>query len=284
MIRNLLIIAAAAFAAVSCLKGTAYESNYTAVVDFEGFSDEWDQRYHEGEFYGDDDAFFEGTFYVDVFEFNCEYDKSLNDYSGFALSKAAPGDSRYEGRFSYNYADDTENEDQGEDVTPEDGQTAETEAGDDGDSQGPDIDPYNRIFAVFHKAPGIDASRHVSFTMTEDGTCTPVSCLVNNTRLVAGKIAEYNASHPETPIEMTLIATGYAGGKETGSADILLAGRVEQKDSIVSTWTAFDLQKLGNVEYIDFNIDFSDKEQNVIPEYFCLDRLVSKVHILIPAE
>ena len=79
-------------------------------------------------------------------------------------------------------------------------------------------------------------------------------------------------------------ATGYAGGKETGSADILLAGRVEQKDSIVSTWTAFDLQKLGNVEYIDFNIDFSDKDQNVIPEYFCLDRLVSKVHILIPAE
>ena len=120
---------------------------------------------------------------------------------------------------------------------------------------------------------------------------------------------------------MTLTATGYLNGVETGSADILLAGpegsidKDEESDEstgsaeksgsadedgaeeetpeeetpassgdIMNEWTRFDLSELGNIEYITFSLSFSDKSQTEIPEYFCMDNFVANVHILIPAE
>ena len=148
------------------------------------------------------------------------------------------------------------------------------------------------VFALFHNNPeikatssGLQSDYHVFFATTQ-GTCTPVSCMVNNTKQVAEGIAEYNGSH-EQPLTVTLKATGYAGGAETGSAEIMLAGERDQedasetspRDTVVSTWTSFDLSKLGNVEYIDFSMTFSDETQTSVEKYFCMDDFWANIHI-----
>ena len=76
--------------------------------------------------------------------------------------------------------------------------------------------------------------------------------------------------------KLTLKATGYLDGVKTASAVIDLAEFSAQKDSIVSTWTRFDLGALGNVDYVDFDV-ISTKED--MPAYFCLDGFVASVTI-----
>lgn len=293
MRNRLIVILLSAVSAVSCLKGGGYESSCQLVATFDGFSEAWDKNYYNGEFYGDDKAFFEGAITENnLVIFNCLYEKDMNDFSGFGLSLVTVKDEGYDARFSVN---------------------AET--------------AYSgEVFALFHNNPeikatssGLQSDYHVFFATTQ-GTCTPVSCMVNNTKLVADGIAAYNAAH-ETPIEVTLTATGYLNGVETGSADILLAGpegsidKDEESDEstgsaeksgsadedgaeketpeeetpassgdIMSEWTRFDLSELGNIEYITFSLSFSDKSQTEIPEYFCMDNFAANVHILIPAE
>ena len=249
MIKRFIAIAAIAFACVSCFKkGLGYESNFTANIGFEEFSESWDNNEWNGEFYGDDDAYFESSFYTNTIEFICEYNKNIVDYSGFGLSRVfISKGAEYDKRLAAN-----------------------SEKGLTGD-----------VFALFHNNPDIEADKHIAFTMPQNGTCTPVYCLVNNTKLVADMVAEYNSEH-ETPIEVKLTATGYNGDTKTGSAEILLAGPAEKgeaKDSIVSTWTQFDLSKLGTIEYIRFDMSFSDESQTSIPEYFCLDNFFSKIYI-----
>ncbi len=276
MKRNIFIIFIAALSAVSCLKNGGFESTYQLVATFDGFSESWDENYYDGEFYGDDKAYFEGASITEdnfVF-FNCMYDEDMKDFTGFGLSMATAKDEEYGGRFSVN-ADEASS---------------------------------GNVFALFHNNPEIKSDSgelqsdyHIFFATTE-GTCAPVSCMVNNTKLVADRIAEYNAAH-EVPVEVTLTATGYLNGAETGSAEILLAGPAgsldddDEDDSesksgqdsaetpdIMNKWTKFDLSKLGYIEYITFSLSFSDESQTEIPEYFCMDSFVANIHIAIEAE
>ena len=192
--------------------------------------------------------------------FNVMLNDPKTDYSGFAISVASPG-SDYDGSlFQVN--------------------SVRNESGS-GTTSG------SNVFTVFHRDPGINPEdfHHILFLRSENGTCTPLSCLVNNTRVVADSIASYNSAH-EQPLEMVLTATGYAGGSETGSAEIMLAGARENADSetsprdtVVSSWTSFDLSPLGNVEYIDFTVSFSDPEQTSVAEYFCMDDFLANIFI-----
>ena len=84
---------------------------------------------------------------------------------------------------------------------------------------------------------------------------------------------------------MKLTATGYASGAKTGSSEILLASNAKQvtdgRDSTMCTWTKLDLSALGNVDYIDFTLSFSDENQTTIPQSFCLDDFYANIHILV---
>lgn len=130
-------------------------------------------------------------------------------------------------------------------------------------------------FLVFHQND--DSSRmpehDMEFIWTEYGTCVMAGCFVNNTVEVVDSLkANY-----EVGDRLVLKATGWLDGKKTGEADILLADFSSQKDSIVTTWTAFDLSKLGSVKYVDFEL-YSSKEGE-IPMYCCIDNLTASVDL-----
>ena len=112
----------------------------------------------------------------------------------------------------------------------------------------------------------------VVFLVEQNGACVAQQCLVNNTGYVAYKVAQtFQAGD-----RLTLQATGYLKGAKTGDASMLLADFSTKKDSIVSTWTAFDLSKLGNFDAIDFEV-ISTNDQ--IPPYFCMDNFTASVTV-----
>lgn len=247
--RTFAIIIAVAMA-ISCLKNSGYESKYPAVVTFDNVVSGMDKD----ELFGEDKIVF-GSFAGYDLLFVGQTDEEKTDFTGFSLSYATAKDDGYDGLYSANA----------------------------------DTASSYEVFALFHNSPEIKTeNHHIVFGYAEYDacTCTPVACMVNNTKYVADRIAEYNSQHEE-PIEMKLTATGYAGENETGKAEILLAGpssETETGDSIVSTWTPLELDELGNVDYIDFSITFSDESQTTIPEYFCMDDFMANVYIKIAAE
>ena len=76
--------------------------------------------------------------------------------------------------------------------------------------------------------------------------------------------------------KMTLKAVGYLDDVETGSAEFTLAEYTAQKDSIVSTWTQFDLSKLGSVDKVELEV-MSTREN--VPTNVCIDDVVSNVSV-----
>lgn len=110
------------------------------------------------------------------------------------------------------------------------------------------------------------------FLLREYGSCVVRSCLVNNTEYVARSVKETF----EDGDKLTLIAKAYLDGEPTGKeASINLAEFSQAKDSVVCSWTTFDLSKLGEADVVNFEL-VSDKE---IPMYFCMDYVVSNISV-----
>ena len=132
----------------------------------------------------------------------------------------------------------------------------------------------SRTYAVYYENPDADLMPEwdVEFTATEIGTCTMGGCYVNNTRYVAYKASQCF----EDGDRLTLKATGYLDGVKTGETSISLVDFSAQKDSIVSTWTPFDLSKLGQVDRVDFEALSTKKE---VPAYFCMDNFMVSITI-----
>ncbi len=112
----------------------------------------------------------------------------------------------------------------------------------------------------------------VEFISKKYGTCTMAGCYVTNTVEVADSLA----ANFEKGDRLTLKAVGYLDGKKTDSAEIALADFSAQKDSIVSTWTVFDLKKLGAVEYVEFTLTSTKPD---IPLNFCMDNMVAAINL-----
>ena len=95
------------------------------------------------------------------------------------------------------------------------------------------------------------------------------------------KVAEEIAAKFERNDKMVLKATGYKDGKQTGTAEIALADYTQNdksgqpKDSIVSTWTTFDLSRLQAVDIVKFEIENPSGKN--IPKYFCIDNVVADI-------
>lgn len=130
------------------------------------------------------------------------------------------------------------------------------------------------VFMLFHANPGLMPEHHIYFNAASMGTCLPVGCMVHNTTAVAKAIKEGDSKF-ERGDWLKLKATGYLNGNATGSAEIMLAD-FSEKDSLITTWTFFDLQKVGNFEYLDFELS-SSKEN--IPQYFCMDNFCATISI-----
>lgn len=112
----------------------------------------------------------------------------------------------------------------------------------------------------------------VEFTSLDQGPCQVHECYVNNTEYVAYKVSKNFVDGDR----LTLKAKGWKDGKVTGEASIVLADFSAQKDSIMTTWTRFDLSKLGGIDYMDFEVESTNKE---IPAYFCMDNFKANITI-----
>ena len=76
---------------------------------------------------------------------------------------------------------------------------------------------------------------------------------------------------------LILKASGYLGTQPTGSAEICLAEYTERKDSIINSWTKFDLSPLGDVDRVQFEIQ--TRSSKYIPTTVCMDDLTAHVSI-----
>ncbi len=97
------------------------------------------------------------------------------------------------------------------------------------------------------------------------GSCVMNYCFVNNT-VAAAKAVEENFVLGD---KMMLKARGYLAGKETGVAEIMLAEKTTARDSIMSSWTFFDLSPLGSIDEVDFEIVLP--EDRGVPATVCID-------------
>ncbi len=129
-------------------------------------------------------------------------------------------------------------------------------------------------YLVYYVNP--DASlmpeRDIEFMASEYGTCSMIGCYVNNTKEVVNAVKENFVDGDRLSIKMT----GYNGEKVTGTSEFVLAEYTEQKDSVVTTWSPFQLEKLGAVEYINIEIVTNRTD---IPKAFCMDDIYANVSV-----
>jgi len=115
--------------------------------------------------------------------------------------------------------------------------------------------------------------KHFWFTFVPTGeitgSCTPNSVCVNNTVEVINSLKENFVDGDA----MIFKATGYLEGEQTGDAEIKLAEFTSAKDSIITSWTSFDLSALGKVDQINF--DFVLPEGSTVPTTVCMDDFIA---------
>ncbi len=112
----------------------------------------------------------------------------------------------------------------------------------------------------------------IEFMNAKYGTCTMVGCFVNNTKEVVNAVKSSFVDGDRLSIKMT----GYLAGAKTGESEFVLAEFTEQKDSLVTSWAAFKLDKLGTVDVVDIEI-ISTRDD--IPKAFCMDDMFANVFL-----
>lgn len=250
--KRILILIAASAVLSSCFKGSSYEYSGTIneTYEYSNLSD----LFPDGT-----TVFFE--FKEGVFQSGdlWYYNKSSADYhyGGFAVSQEVTPKQE-------------EGDETPEEVTPSPYRVCS------------DTGASGKTFMVFYDS-GMMPEHDLQFMAFQYGTFSPMSVMVNNTALVIDAITGKN--DPTRKFEkgdrLKLIAKGYLNGQETGKAEFLLAAPGEGKegaDSLVTGWKNFDLGALGNVEFIDFEIEST---QNWLEKYVCIDNLSAKVYVKI---
>ncbi len=129
-------------------------------------------------------------------------------------------------------------------------------------------------YLVYYATPNVSLmpKTDIEFVVSQYGTCSMVGCYMNNTKEVLNAIKNTFVDGDRLAVKMT----GYLGGEKTGEQEFVLAEYTEQKDSVVTTWSPFMLDKLGAVETVDIDIISTRPE---IPTAFCLDLLIANIMI-----
>ncbi len=129
--------------------------------------------------------------------------------------------------------------------------------------------PTYAVFKYDKTGAGMPA-HDVEFMNLSYGTCGILGFYVNNTAEVVDSVKANFVDGDR----LTLKAVGYLNGAKTGEAQINLAEYTTQKDSIIVNWTPFDLYKLGQVQYVEFEM-ISTKEN--VPTSFCMDDMLASI-------
>ena len=135
-------------------------------------------------------------------------------------------------------------------------------------------DGSENIYSVFsqNKDAALMPEHDIHFPYKANGSCILQGCFITNTV----EVADYVKENFEVGDRITLKATGYLDGVKTGDASINLVDISALKDSIVSVWTPFELEKLGAIEYVDFEIISTKADA---PAAFCLDWLTYQAEL-----
>ena len=246
MIRNFIVLITVALMAASCLGDASYSNKYTADITFE-----FDESVYKN-YFGADSTYVlkdeDQGFYYDpslVFGQTHEADTFLG---GFLLS-FLPGEAN------------------GALLKPE-------HVNDRYRVNAPTGATKSKCYVVFYDNP--DNTKmpdpHMVFTYRGLGTCTIAGCYVNNTTLVARKVKE----HFQDGDKLVLKAIGTTASGAKTETSITLAEYSEAKDTVMYSWTAFQLSALGAVDYIDFEIESTCPD---VPGYVCIDGLLAGVAI-----
>lgn len=243
--KRLLIICAVAVAAVSCLKGSGFNTSLTSVVTFE---------YADNEFNSDsllfDTKYSKAGFAWDMLEFYHKVDASSLEFKGgFLVSWLnTPFSGETEGLKNNCYRSNVKG------LTNPKNKYAVLSI---------TSDMPQKQFAFNCKSRGFE------------GTCTMKNVFVSNTVEVADSIKSQFVPGDQ----LILTATGYRADQMTDKAEIKLAEYTTAKDSIITTWTNFDLSKLGDIDSVEFDIVVPEGKD--IPKAVCMDVLMAGLSLYL---
>ena len=120
----------------------------------------------------------------------------------------------------------------------------------------------------------------VAYLASTDSYAYPYGVYVNNTNRVVNQVR--NGLGLDSAFEdgdyLKLTVTGYdSEGTTSGSTSIMLADFDTYKDSVVTSWTFFDLSDLGAASCLSFDVSSSVED---IEEEVCLETLTFHFHQL----
>ncbi|MBO8445760.1 MAG: DUF4465 domain-containing protein [Bacteroidetes bacterium] len=133
-------------------------------------------------------------------------------------------------------------------------------------------------FVVFHDCQSMP-EHDVAFLQSSIGTCTLISLSVNTT----ADVARYFRTEAAPGDYLNVKVTGYLNGNSTGTVEYCLADyRSGSLDSLRTEWKTLNLSRLGNVQYVDFEIDAQLDNADAAGRdlrYFCMDNLAASIYV-----
>lgn len=133
----------------------------------------------------------------------------------------------------------------------------------------------NGVFLVYN-GNGATPEHDMEFLQSTIGTCTVSSCAINTT----AKVAKYFKTEAVQGDYFKVIVTGHLNGNSTGRVEYCLADyRSGNLDSLKTEWKTLNLSKLGNVQYVDFDIESVMTNASEALKYFCMDNFIASIHV-----
>lgn len=131
-------------------------------------------------------------------------------------------------------------------------------------------------FAIF-TVPEKAQEKDMIFEYAGLGSCNMISCVVANTTVNVARILGYDGDCAFTDGDW-LKATfkGVKGGVASEDVDVYLADFRDGKKDVIIGWKEIDLSKVGDIDHM--NITVSASREGLIPE-FCLDNIYGKVAV-----
>ncbi len=141
----------------------------------------------------------------------------------------------------------------------------------------------SNVAAVFYQNPddSLMPEHDVYFYRADDGTCSPKSIEIANTQQTVYSVLKDTLGFLFTPGDYLKLTIKGLDASEavTGTKEYYLAdyrGGGEKIDSVLTDWQTLSLTGLGNIVYIDFELESNVED---FPMTFCIDNFVSYIYL-----
>ena len=247
--RKILFVIILALMAVSCLDQAAYKQSYTLVASFEYNNLSYDKLFGADSLYHD-----------------VEY-KSGIGWNYMAFFEKVDDAGEFQGGFMMSYLSHPKN-------GSADGLSDNIYRA--FDKEGKTRGNTYLVLHITDQMPEYDMGFMFEPMEGQMGTCMMQSCTVNNTVAVAKEAAEKLVVGQK----LTFSAKGYLDGKVTGAVEnVVLAEKIEGKDSVMCRWVTVDLTRLGVVDRVDFDVTVPEGVD--IPKAVCIDDVVANISLVL---